>query len=228
MIDFHTHILPGIDDGSRDLEETKEMLQEEAAQGVSHIVATPHFYAHRRSIEFFLTRREGSLKTVADFNAPILVGAEVYFFPGMGRADKLRSLCIGETDLILVEMPFDQWTEEVYTEIKDIIYKQKLRVILAHVERYPHFQKKQDIWDRIMELPLTVQLNAGSFTGGFRQRRFALNMLKQNGNVILGSDCHNMDTRRPNLSEARNVIKKKIGEGRLKQLDETAANLLGV
>ena len=58
MIDFHTHILPGIDDGSRDIRMTEQMLEKEAAMGVTHIYATPHFYAHRANVTRFLEKRE--------------------------------------------------------------------------------------------------------------------------------------------------------------------------
>ena len=100
MIDFHTHILPGIDDGSRDIEMTAKMLEMEREQGVTYIYATPHFYAHRRSVQSFLDRREGALLQVRELLArhpelpEISAGAEVYYFTGMGRAEQLPELCI--------------------------------------------------------------------------------------------------------------------------------------
>ena len=232
MIDFHTHILPGIDDGSESVAETAALLEEEVRQGVTKVIATPHFYAHRRSVDDFLQRRARSMDRIRELrdrpNCPeIMTGAEVYFFPGMGRADKLKELCIEGTDLILVEMPFKQWTEEVYENIRDIIQKQKLRVVLAHVDRYPQFQKKKGIWDSVMDLPLTPQINAESLTDGFRHRRFSLELLRQRTDVIIGSDCHNMTNRKPNLQEACRVIEKKLGKERIQQLDKAAAALLG-
>ena len=135
MIDFHSHILPAIDDGSRDVEETKQLLHEEMNQGVTSIIATPHFYADRFSVERFLEERQKAFQTVLEDTQirqqgrpSLCVGAEVYFFPGMGRAEKLRSLCIEGTDVILIEMPFVQWTEGVLREISEVIHKQKLQV----------------------------------------------------------------------------------------------------
>lgn len=233
MIDFHTHILPGIDDGSESTAETAALLEEEVRQGVTRIIATPHFYAHRRSVDDFLQRRARSLDRIRELrdrtNCPeIITGAEVYFFPGMGRADKLKDLCIEGTDLILVEMPFKQWTEEVYENIRDIIRRQNLRVVLAHVDRYPQFQKKKEIWERVMNLPLTPQINAESLTDGFRHRRFSLNLLSQRTDAVIGSDCHNMTDRKPNLQEACSIIEKKQGKERIQQLDKAAASLLGI
>ena len=251
MIDFHTHILPGIDDGSRDLDETVGLLREEVRQGVSTIVATPHFYANRISVEGFLRRRElsiqrldGVLSHAEDFfdfspkaGQPLLqmlAGAEVYFFPGMGRADKLRELCLRRMDdlqenparHILIEMPFDQWNSDVLRELEDVMQKQRLQIVLAHVERYPEFQRDKRVWNQVMSLPLTLQINGGSLIKGRAKRKFCLALLKEKKNVILGSDCHNLSTRRPNLEEARALIAKKLGAGRLELLDQTAGQLL--
>lgn len=247
MIDFHTHVLPGIDDGSRDLQETAELLKEESQQNVDCVVATPHFYADRFSVEQFLERRQRALKSVLDGSssdgtaegaAPgyadsgrrgrpsFCVGAEVYFFPGMGRAEKLPSLCIEGTDVILIEMPFVQWTESVLREITEVIQRQKLRVVLAHVERYPQFQKDQRIWRQVMDLPLTIQVNGGSFIKDRRRRKMCLQILREHDRFLLGSDCHNLTSRRPNLDEARQVIRRKLGEGALETADRTAEELL--
>ena len=232
LIDFHTHVLPGIDDGSRDLTETGKLLFEESQQNVDCVVATPHFYADRFSVEKFLERRSQALQSVlADTEITqrrpsLCIGAEVYFFPGMGRAEKLRFLCIEGTDVILIEMPFVQWTDSVLREITDVIQKQKLRVVLAHVERYPQFQKDQRIWRQVMDLPLTIQVNGGSFIKDRRRRKMCLRILQEHDRFLLGSDCHNMSSRVPNLAQARAVIGKKLGEGALAAADRTAEELL--
>ena len=248
MIDFHTHVLSDIDDGSRDLDESLALLREERNQGVGHIVATPHFYADRATVEQFLQRREESLSRLARAQEEkalprdkeegwpqIRTGAEVYFFPGMGRAEKLPNLCVREedgtlTDLILIEMPFVQWDGLVVQELEDILTEQRLRVVLAHVERYPDFQKDKRFWNQVMEMgqiyPLTLQINGGSFLKGRSRRKFCLRLLEEQRNVILGSDCHNMITRVPNLEEAREVIRRKLDQGRVDLLDRTAAELL--
>ena len=238
MIDFHTHILPGIDDGSRDMDMTVRMLEEEQRQGVSHIYATPHFYAHRRSVDFFLQRREGALARVREMLAKrpqlprITAGAEVYYFSGMGRAEQLGDLCIEGTDILLLEMPFDQWHSDALRDIEDILEKRRLRIVLAHAERYEPFQKDKRVWNEVLDMPLTIQLNCESFIEGgsfFRQSRsqkFCLGMLAEYDNIIIGSDCHDLKDRRPNLAEARAVIEKKAGAERLRQLDEYTEQLL--
>lgn len=241
MIDFHTHILPGIDDGSRNAEESTAMLQEELRQDVHLIVATPHFYADRVSFDDFLAGRKAATDRFRthiaahreeifgqrqDLPVTFRVGAEIYYFPGIGRAERLKELAISGTDTVLVEMPFVQWEEGMLREISDILTRQKLQIVLAHIERYPQFQKDKRIFEEITDLPLTLQINGGSFLKDRRKRKFCLNLLKERDNVILGSDCHNMSSRRPNLQEARAVIEKKLGAGRLAMIDAAAERIL--
>lgn len=241
LIDFHTHILPGIDDGSRDEEMTRAMLEEESRQGVGCVVATPHFYASNMSIEGFLKRREEALRasegirTASPHPLPALIaGAEVYYFAGIGRAREVPRLCVGETKTLLLEMPFRQWTDEMLGDVNDLIAKQKLDIVLAHVERYVEFQRDKRVWDRVMALPVTIQLNAEDFLrkdGLLRKdqkKRFCLEFLSQRPDTILGSDCHNLTSRRPNLADARQVIAAALGESALERAGMAARNVLSL
>ena len=240
MIDFHTHILPGIDDGSRDITMTERMLEMEKDQGVTHVYATPHFYAHRRSVQQFVERREGALSKTRELLAAredlpeITAGAEVYYFRGIGRAEQTEKLCIEGTDILLLEMPFEQWHSEQSKDVYDLIRRRHLRIVLAHVERYRAFQKDTATWDEILEMPVTIQMNAESFIneGTFlhrnRNHKFCIQMLQNFDNCIIGSDCHNITSRLPNVAEARIMIEKKCGSTRLAQLDKYTDELLGV
>lgn len=238
MIDFHTHILPGIDDGSRDIDMTEKMLHMEQSMGVSHIYATPHFYAHRRSIESFLERRNRALEKTKKVLArepdlpQISVGAEVYYFTGIGRAKQLEDLCIEGTDILLLELPFAQWHSEIAEDISELMDRRGLRIVLAHVERYEHFQKNRHVWDRLLAMPLTIQLNcediinAGSIFKRNHMHKTSMELLSRYDNVIIGSDCHNLTDRKPNLDEARVIIRKKFESEKLSQIDEYTEKLL--
>ena len=242
LVDFHTHILPGIDDGSQDESMTRDMLFEEKRQGVVDIVATPHFYANQMSVDGFLENRSAALEKTeqirreADEPLPsIITGAEVYYFSGIGRAEEIPRLCIGDTRVLLLEMPFEQWTDDVLRDVKDLIRKQKLTIVLAHIERYYRFQKDMDIWDCIMDLPLHTQINAGSFVnkGRFlrpdRRWQFCIDFLKDHPDTLhMGSDCHNMVNRPPNLEKGREGIKAKLGQEALDRIDSSTAKLLGL
>ena len=231
MIDFHTHLLPGIDDGSQCLADTIEMATEERRQGTCHIIATPHFYASRNSLDAFLAKRNASYdKTVAGLSdrpqyPTITMGAEVYYFAKMGKAEMLPRLCIGETSCLLLEMPFCQWTQEMADDIRTIISRRKITVILAHLERYIKYQKNKEPWDEILSLPVIIQLNGEAFLD-WRKRRFALKMVESGRDILLGSDCHNMTGRKPNLMEARAYIQKKLGEAPLNRIDALGEAIL--
>ena len=246
MTDFHTHILPGIDDGSQDLEETRRLLVQEMQQGVTRILATPHFYAGRDTEEHFFRKRERALRSVREALAAdkdttkeetawegdrpgpetegrgrlpeIRAAAEVYYFPHMGEADILPRLCMEGGNLLLLEMPFVQWTESMYRDVERILRKQKLTVMLAHVERYWEFQRDKGVWNAVFDLPVYPQINAGSLLR-FRSRGFVLKFLRAGHQVLLGSDCHHSEYRPVNLAAGREVIRKKLGEGVLKEMD---------
>ncbi len=227
MIDVHTHVLPGIDDGSQSVEESRLLLEESAGYGVTQIAATPHFYAHKTSFDHFLEKRERALQRVLEAKESwntipqIYVGAEVYYFPGMGRAERLKELTYKGSDILLLEMPFAQWDTNIVKDVEDILQKQKLRIILAHVERYYGFQKKMDAWNTIMQMDITPQINCECLLH-FRTRGFAIKLLKQRDDVLLGTDCHNMKNRLPNMKQGREVIEKKLGTERIAKLDKAA------
>ena len=124
MIDWHSHILPKLDDGSKNLDEALELLRILSEQGVNTVIATPHFYANDESLERFLERREESYKSLCEAlpeNSPkLLLGAEVCYYPGISRLDGLEKLCIEGTRLLLLEMPFEHWTEHTIREVREL------------------------------------------------------------------------------------------------------------
>ncbi len=231
MIDFHSHLLPGIDDGSRSAAETMQMLKLEYEQGIYKIVATPHFYASRHSIEHFLSRRSQSMNEAeeampAGESLPgIIPGAEVYYFPGMGKAAPIQKLCIQDTNILLLELPFCQWTGDILEDVRDLLHKQNLTVMIAHVERYYEFQRDKSVWNEIINLAPYLQINADCFLK-WRNRRLGFELLRSRDNIVLGSDCHNMKNRSPNLQSARDIIEKKVSDSLLEQIDQLGERLL--
>lgn len=226
MIDWHSHVLPSMDDGSRDVEESVSMLRALAEQGIDTVVATPHFYANDESVESFIERRAESFKTLKaalDDNAPrILLGAEVRYYAGIGRMTELSRLAIESTRLVLIEMPMTRWTEYTVKELIELAGTSRLTVVLAHIERYFALQDK-DVWRRLAENGVLMQVNASAFNG-FAQRRKMIKLL-QNGMLhFIGSDCHNMTSRPPKISGAYEDIKTKCGEMTLSRINEFGYN----
>lgn len=229
MIDFHSHILPNIDDGSRGLEESLHMLQKEAKDGVTDVVVTPHYYADRYSLDRFMERRNKSLEALKSHLTEefpsIHIGAEVFYFPDMGEASMLSRLCIDDTQTLLLELPFVQWTSKMIKDVDKILRNQQLNVILAHIERYYEFQKDKNAYYEMLELPVVGQINAGPLLKRSK-RKLVLNLLNDGCASVMGSDCHNMDKRPPNLLEGRKIIEHKLGAKMLEHIDSVGTQIL--
>lgn len=215
MIDMHTHILPDIDDGSRNVNESIAMLEMLSKQGVDTVVATPHFYLDRTDAESFIEQRKRSAEALyesvksIDGRPRIALGAEVEFYNDLYSFDLLESLCIGETRYILLEMPFARWTDHTYQALEKLSNIRNVTPIIAHIERYISMQKG-DVIDRLIETDSLVQINS-SFVTEKKTRGKALHMIKAGMVCYLGSDCHNLSTRKPNIGEAYEIIKDRLG-----------------
>lgn len=226
IADFHSHILPGIDDGSASIAESLAMLREEMEQGITRVVLTPHFYAHQDSPSRFVQRREEAWEQLMEAmrdrtDLPeIRLGAEVYYFHGISDCDELELLKYRDTRFIMVEMPMAKWTDSMYRELAGIRQKQGLIPIIAHVDRYISPFRTHGIPDRLADLPVLVQANASFFLRG-STRPMALRMLKEDRIHLLGSDCHNMDSRPPCLGKALEIIRGKLGEEALEAVSRT-------
>ena len=180
MIDFHSHILPGVDDGSKNLLMSFTMLRRLYKQGVTKVAATPHFYADKQSPDSFARKRDEKWKELRkhlDAECPeVILGAEVYYFEGISKSDSLSKLKIGETPLILVEIPFRKWNERI---TDDIITRGR-----------------------------------------------AIDMLRDGKVSVIGTDCHNLTSRPPNMAAAISYIKKQHDGDQLIKRIETLSNKL--
>lgn len=227
--DFHTHILPGIDDGSQSVAESLQMLEALRQQGVSRIVATPHFYASNDHPHRFLERREKALEALTGAmpeDVPkIYPGAEVHYFEGISDCEALEEMAIGDTGLVMIEMPPAPWRSRMLQELQGIHQKRGLTPVIAHIDRYISPFRNCGILRDLRQLPVLVQANAGFFLRR-TTRAMALRMLAAGDIDLLGSDCHNLTTRKPNLGDALVVIRRKLGEGALEALSEKEERFL--
>lgn len=200
MIDFHTHILPGIDDGSRSVSQSLSMLREEARQNVDAVFLTPHFYAEENSPVEFLKRRYSAWRRLAPHLWPelpkIRLGAEIQYFEGICNVEDIRHLRIVGTDFLLLEMPFCRWTDRMLGDVMELNDRWGACVVLAHIERYMAMQH-QSVWQRLRTNGVLMQVNV-SFFENRKTRQKAQSMLAESQIQFLGSDCHNLETRRPN------------------------------
>ena len=230
MIDLHSHILPGIDDGSRDSQMSQGMLEELSRQGVQVVIATPHFYASRHIPETFMQRRAAALEQLSAVQGSypqIIPGAEVAYFNGMGRSDILNHLQLGHSGLLLVEMPFCPWTQRMVRDICELPSQTGLTPVLAHVDRYRKRNQLLRYMDQLLNEGVLFQCNAEAFLS-LSSRRWALKLLEAGCIHFLGSDAHNLTTRPPRLQQAAAVIAKKLGSDTLDALTASARDLLKI
>lgn len=232
MIDFHSHILPKIDDGSKSSDMSVEMLKQSFQQGITHIVATPHFYLKSNKVETFLECRYGSYKAVENKTKDVLVpeiilGAEVYYFYGMSEFQDLNKLCIQNTNYLLLEMPFERWNDRIFNDIENIYIKRNIIPVIAHLERYINYQKGTNYINRIVNMGYPIQVNAEYFNNFFTKGK-AIKMYQSGIIKLLGSDCHNLDLRPPNLGQACDIIRKKLGNTALENITDFSKKILNI
>ncbi len=217
LVDFHTHILPRMDDGSDSVSRSLEMLTLEKKQGIDTVVLTPHFYPDNEHPERFLERRAHSKELLFDAlhdksNLPeLLLGAEVRYFEGISDCEYLSQLAIENTDHVLIEMPMMRWSDRMLDELCDVSQKQGLTPIIAHIDRYVDPVRSCIGVEELFEMPILIQASADFYIRRSTRRR-ALKMLERGAIHLLGSDAHNMSSRYPNLGEALSLIKRTLGD----------------
>ena len=224
MIDFHSHFLPGIDDGSDSIETSLAMLRAWQEQGINDICATPHFYAEQNNPERFLARRNNAYKLVQealasqmpDYHPNIRLGAEVLFFDGISRYEGLHDLCLEGTDLLLLEMPFRTWTSHMVEEVATIYPTTGIMPVAAHIERY--LDQPRKLVKEFMKLNIFIQSNAEHFLDR-RTSRQAIKMLKKGQLQFLGTDAHNLGHRKVNFGPALEIIDNALGSIFIDKLD---------
>ena len=230
-VDFHAHILPEVDDGSKSVEMSLQMLREEQKSGIKTVVATPHFYPNADLFEDFLQRRKNALEQLkeaaSDEELPeIILGAEVFYSEGIENWDILPELAIEGTKFILIEIPHTGFTERHLKGLSKFEDRTGYTPIVAHLDRYMKFFNTYRLPEKLAEMELLVQVNASYFLD-FPDRLQALKLLKQDTIHLLGSDCHNLTFRKPNLNLAYEIIEQKLGKDAICKFTEYENLVLG-
>ena len=212
--DIHSHVLPYMDDGAKDLETAVKLVLACIKQGIDTIICTPHFsYSQEKDIERFLKKREESLALLKnelkkrDIPAPdFVLGAEVSFDCDLAEINGIEKLAISETNYLLLEMPTVTWQTWMFDYIYNLIAKKDLVPIIAHVERY---RQTKEAMDKLKRLEVYFQVSASSVA----HRKFNDNVSKllKSGDVhFIATDAHNLTSRAPEMKQAMEVIKTKF------------------
>lgn len=224
MIDLHSHILPGIDDGSKSLEESIELCRIAAGDGIEAMVCTPHIdfrYVNRRAtIEEPFERLRLAVEE-AGIPLRLVRGAEVHMAPDILVKVKERELMTYDDGgkYLLLEFPFQQ----VIMGAEDLVYKLRLAGItpvIAHPERIGYFMDDLDRLHSLVRLGALAQVTGGSLTGQFgdRSQKAALTMVERHLAHVVASDAHDPSYRAPVLSEVAERMSRRFGKERVRAL----------
>jgi len=207
IIDIHSHILPGIDDGPKEKEESNKIIDKASNDLINHIVFTPHFYPKNESPDEFIKRREEAfLKIEKKDNIKYYLGSEIYFYYGIGHSKEINKLTIGESKYILLELPFEHWNKEIIDEIEKLMRNTGLKPIIAHFNRYLDYSNKRYLKD-LKRLGCLMQANTEFLLTNKNKREF-YSYLKNGFIDLIASDTHNTINRSLNLKECIEEIEK--------------------
>ena len=212
MIDLHCHILPGVDDGSPDLETSLVMAQMAVASGVTEIVATPHCNLPYSDGDYRNYATEALRSRFRDFQEElnereiplkIRMGAEVFLSPEVPELfENGDILTINHSDYVLTEFEFDEPLEYM-DDLLHAMLDVGARPILAHPERYEAVQQIPAVIGRWFQEGILIQLNKGSVLGRFGDapQETAFSILEAGQAHLVASDAHNIDSRTTHMRE---------------------------
>ena len=231
LVETHCHILPGIDDGSPDVETSIRMVRRLKKQGAKTIILTPHYYSDSISYHDFIVKRNAAfeqLSAALDYDDPKLIpAAEVYITSYLFNNENLDEICIGNTRYALIEHPFSSdFSQKVYEKLLNLNYDYGIKPILAHIERYEALMNDETLLDEYIASGCLAQVNISSFSSAPRGIRKKLIKYLESGRIhLIGSDCHNLTTRPPDYEDGVKAILKKCKPRTIDRLERNA-NLL--
>lgn len=223
-MDLHTHILPGVDDGSKDWDMTEAMLRRMHEQGVRTIVATPHNYPRepRQENEKIreLCRKVDELAKQIDSSMTVLTGNEVFYREGIIREiEREHILTLNDSRYILIEFHPRSPKGEIIRGLRELT-ENGYAPIVAHVERVDALFWDDKTYSEVLASGCYIQTNCESLMGGmFDRGARRLRKLIENGKIhFLGSDCHNLSSRPPMMEECIAKLRKSISAESLERL----------
>ena len=212
MVDIHTHILPGLDDGSRSLEESVDMAVIAAENGLNHIVASSHGNCFPYSMEEYWEQFRNLQSELRNRQIPVTLypGMEIYLDEDAQELlEKQELLSINNTRNLLVEFPMEEESQNICRRIAEI-QKMEYTVILAHPERYVSVQREPELAYYLEEEGCVLQINAESLLGKFgtAEKRVSRQMLRDGIVGVIATDAHDSVYRKPSVRRVREHLSK--------------------
>ena len=222
-LDIHAHILPAVDDGAKDMETSLALLEMLKEQGVTHVVATPHFYPDTDNVEEFVetvSKAYSDLKRETEYKdlPTVYLGCELRYFVGMGKSRAIKQFAIQNTKYLLLELPYGApITKTVINDIVDIKEVLGLTPILAHVERYSKVSGFKKLLKLVSDGIALAHINAGAVVSK-EDARLCEKLIKGGYVSFLASDTHSVVNRPPYIKQALDIISNKLGRSAANRL----------
>lgn len=218
LVETHCHIIPGIDDGAKDIETSLAMIKHLQEQGAKKIILTPHYYSDTISLDDFLRQRDKAFnelyKALPSGSPTLIPAAEVFISKYLFNNQSIDELKIAGSNYILIEHPFScSFSDNSYDRLMNMYCDYGARPILAHIERYPALMDDMYRLEDYIQMGCLTQVNVSSFSDAHRSIRKKLFKLLDTGHIhLIGSDCHNLTSRYPDYEDGVKEIIKKSGQ----------------
>ncbi len=217
MIDMHSHILFGVDDGACTIDDSMELINEEIAKGVDQIILTPHFNKFIKHDSNKIYSNYNSLINLAEkenLNVRLYLGNEIFMDSNFYEVLESGGFyTLASSDYVLIEFSFI----DLHDKIAEMCYETRLKgyiPVLAHVERYSFLYYNTKLLKEILNEGALLQINASTVINMESKEscKFANYLLKHELISFVASDVHNIDSRGFYLDEAFKVVKKTCSE----------------
>lgn len=215
MFDIHSHILPAVDDGAKDMNEALKILEMMKIDGITDVIATPHFYPDNDSLNDFKSRTEKAYNALcaaaAGKNLPnILLGSEVLYYRYIGTSEAAEQFCINGSRYLLLELTDNCITDSFFEDITNLKSKAGVTPIIAHIERYHRSSAYKKLLKFVKKEGILTQINASSFFSP-HYCKTAEKLIKKGYVNFLATDAHSTDKRPPKMKDALEYISGKLG-----------------
>ena len=217
MIDIHSHLIYGVDDGSKDIETSIDILDNLSKNGVTDIILTPHYITDTNYVSSKMDniKKLIELKTEVKkqgININLYIGNEIYIDPNILELIKENKMCtLNNTEYILVELPMSGNYQD-YQEIFENLIRIGFKVILAHPERYAAFQKDLNRINEMVNMGVLLQCNIDSILGyyGKSAKKTIKYILKNKLVSFVGTDIHSKKNDYSYIEKAKNKFRKYL------------------
>ncbi len=204
MTDIHCHLVPAVDDGSRSLDETRQLIEAMRSIGIQRIITTPHIYRRypHNDSSTLQQELERLLPDLSDLGVPLMLGAEYMLDEGFEAHLAKPLLTLGTSKYLLVETSFVGAPLDLFRLIQQVISAGAIPM-LAHPERYLYMDDR--MYDQLRGAGCAFQLNLFSLTGmyGEQVQRRAQQLLERGVYSFVGTDTHRIELFRRTISSAK-------------------------